>query len=176
MAKKPRRRAGRKRRAFAPRQPSGQIRKSEYDRPGPTPEAEARREELLGSKNATGELDCVLDLLAAPVSRVISEKQAEAGRRYAMARMQALRATGINPGPSSPRLSEWVDNGSSPADAPDDGKSAYRWRKAWMCVYDCGADVRKIVDRVCVDNVQPRTDQITKLRIGLDALIRLWRI
>ena len=178
MATKPRRRAGRKRRQDVKRQPSGQIRKSVYaERVTPTKEMQRRRADLLGDKNATGEVDCALDVIASPVQRLITPKQAEAGRRYAMARLRLMRSLGASPDPTSPRLSEWIDNGQSPAEAPgDDALAGMRWRKASMCIHDCGADVRKVIDRVCLDNQLPRQDQVTKLRIGLDALIRLWRI
>ncbi len=171
-----RRRAGRKRKAMAPRQPNGQIRKSEYaDSVGMTPELAARRKELLGSKNAPGETDCVLDHLAA--DRIVTEKQAEAGRRYAISRDRALRASGLSPNPASPRLSEWIDRGSvqSPL-APDDGRASYHWRKARECVFDCGADVRRIVEKVCIDNAPIRLHERTRLRLGLDALVRMWRL
>ena len=177
MATKPRRRAGRKRRQDVKRQPSGQIRKSVYaERVTPTKEMQARRADLLGDKNATGEIDCALDVIASPKQRLITPKQAEAGRRYAVARMRLMKSLGTSPDPSTPRLAEWIDNGQSPADGPDDGLAAFKWRKANMCVYDCGADIRKVVDRVCLENQLPRKDQVIKLRIGLDALVRLWRI
>lgn len=178
MARKPhRRRAGRKRDADAKRYPDGTTyRHATPEDVSPPPEALARREALLGSKTATGEVDCVLDVLAGPVHRIITDKQAEAGRRYAMARMFALRAAGINPGPAGAALSEWIDSPRTPPDVPDDGKSAYRWRKARQCVHDAGSDVRRIVDLVCVDNARPRTHQIERLRIGLDALIRMWKL
>jgi hypothetical protein len=164
---------------MAQRDPNGQITRRERkprEDVGPTPEMRKRREDLFGSRTATGEIDCALDVLAGAECRLITEKQAEAGRRYAMARMFALRAAGINPGPAGAALSEWIDSPRTPPDVPDDGKSAYRWRKARQAVYDCGADVRRIVDQVCVDNVPPRTHQVERLRIGLDALIRLWRL
>ena len=79
MATKPRRRAGRKRRQDVKRQPSGQIRKSVYaERVTPTKEMQARRADLLGDKNATGEIDCALDVIASPAHRLITPKQAEA--------------------------------------------------------------------------------------------------
>lgn len=169
------RRAGRKRKAMALRQPSGQIRKSAYaDRIGPTPEALKRREKLLGSRTAQGEVDCVLDVLAA--QGVLTESQAEAGRRYGLARLSALRAKGINPAPSSPRLADWVDSGFITGGAGDDGDADYRWRRARQCVFDCGEAVRRAVERVCCDNAEPRGAEILRLRIGLDALIRLWRL
>lgn len=172
-----RRRAGRKRKAMAKRQPSGQIRKSVYAMDdGPTPEAVARREEVLGSRTAVGELDCVLDMLASPARMLISERQAEAGRRYSAARLAALRAAGVNPAPSSPKLSDWVDSGLAPISGGDDGKAAYRWRKARQCIYDAGSDVRRIVDKVCLDNRMPGGHEVERLRIGLDALVRLWKI
>lgn len=172
------RRAGRKRRAMALRQPSGQIRKSAYaERIGPTPEALRRREKLLGSRTAQGEIDCVLDVLAGAEAQVITQKQAEAGRRYAQARAAALRAAGINPAPASPRLADWIDRGGiAPISSGDDGAAAHRWRRARMCVFDCGADVRRIVGRVCLDNAPPRDLEVERLRIGLDALVRLWRL
>lgn len=170
-----RRRAGRKRKAMALRQPSGQIRKSAYaERVGPTPEAMKRREKLLGSRTAQGEVDCMLDVLAAHT--VLTERQAEAGRRYAMARLSALRAKGINPAPSSPKLADWVDSGFVPGGSGDDGTADFRWRQARQCIYDCGSQVRQAVERVCLDNAQPRGVEILRLRIGLDALTRLWRV
>lgn len=169
------RRAGRKRRSLVPRQPSGQIRKSVYrEAAGPTPEALKRREKLLGSRTASGEVDCVLDVLAA--SGVLTPRQAEAGRRYAMARLSALRALGINPAPSSPRLADWVDSGFVPGGEGDDGLAGARWRRARACIHDCGESVRKAVDRVCLDNAPPRNVEISRLRIGLDALGRMWRV
>tara|TARA_R100000365_G_C2743602_1_gene72330 strand:- start:916 stop:1449 length:534 start_codon:yes stop_codon:yes gene_type:complete len=177
MATKPRRRGGRKRRQDVKRQPSGQIRKSVYaERVKPTKEMQARRAKLLGDKNATGEIDCALDVIASPKHRLITPKQAEAGRRYAVARVRLLKTLGTSPYPTTPRLSEWIDNGQSVADGSDDGKAAFNWRKASMCIHDCGGDVRTVIDLVCLENQLPRKDQVTKLRIGLDALVRLWRI
>ncbi|RIJ15970.1 hypothetical protein D1227_06340 [Henriciella mobilis] len=169
-------RAGRKRNLKAKRYPNGSVHRHD-ERVGPTPELEARRKALLGGKNAAGETDCVLDHLASPVSQVLTQKQAEAGRRYATARLRALRAAGVTPEAKSPRLSEWIDRGSSVATLPaDDGRAAFEWRKARQCVYDAGSDVRRVIERVCIDNQPPRGHEVGRLRIGLDALIRLWRL
>lgn len=170
-----RRRAGRKRKVGVARKADNRIKTREYsERPGPTPEALKRRETLLGSRTAQGEVDCILDVLAA--HSIITDRQAEAGKRYASARLSALRAKGINPAPSSPKLSDWVDSGFVPGGDGDNGDADYRWRRARQCVFDCGAQVRAAVERVCLDNAEPRGVEIIRLRIGLDALVRLWRV
>jgi|GEM_PF-3572630 len=179
MAKRLKSRAGRKRRQAVAREPSGRVAKrarTPLQDTRPTPEIRKRREILLGSHDAQGELECILDVLAAPSRRLITSKQAEAGRRYAMAKLALQRSIGISPDPVTPSLSEWIDNGQTIGDGADDGLAAFRWRKAWLCVHDCGADVKRIMEAVCIDNQPPKTHQVTKLRIGLDALIRMWRL
>ncbi|WP_300396393.1 hypothetical protein [Henriciella sp.] len=171
MAKRP----GRKRNLKAKRYPNGSVHRHD-ERVGPTPELEARRKALLGSKNAAGETDCVLDHLASPVSQVLTQKQAEAGRRYATARLRALRAAGVSPEAKSPRMAERIGGSPAPAWVGDDGKAAHYWRKARQCVFDCGGDVRRIIEKVCIDNCHPKAHEVRRLRIGLDALVRMWRI
>ena len=171
MAKRP----GRKRNLKAKRYPNGTPYRHD-ERVGPTPELEARRTALLGSKNAPGETDVVLDHLASAVSQVLTQKQAEAGRRYATARLRALRAAGVNPDARAPRMAERIGGSPAPAYMGDDGKAAFHWRKARQCAHDCGLEVRRVVDRVCVENQPPRGHEVGRLRIGLDALVRLWRI